>query len=765
MPDKKEFIAMFKVEANDLVTKLDNGLIELEKDPNKFDLAKELNMVAHSLKGAARVFGFRDISEIAHKIESIFENVQQRTLAFNPDIANKIFKGLDRIRIILEKIVNADTKEIDISDVCLGLESCLPAKKENLEKPLEHKTETPKVDTTPPPAAESQTPKPGVETTSDEKREPASGTKATTSAEEYIRVPLSRVNRLLNLVGEMVISKMKTSTKISQLKNLVRLAKEVQGTASNLSEAIKAESPRTSDRLVKILGECQAGIRKFREGSAQLLDIISTEAFHLDPVIEELQGNLKEIRMLPLSTILEGFPRMVRDIATQQGKEVNLVISGGETELDKKVLDGIKAALTHILRNSVDHGIEAPEIRLGQGKPKAGTIKLSASHEAGNVVIRIEDDGKGMEVEQIKQTALRKKLVTQDDLAKMSPAEILNLIFMNGYSTSPIITDISGRGIGLDIAQRDVASLKGQILLASEKDKGSTFTLILPLTIAIIQVLLVKAAGKIFAVPTASITESINVLMKDVSTLDGKMAIHVRDHTMPVVRLSEVLGLPPAPVEEEDKKPTTEQEMSVVVVSSFDKQVGFSVNEIAGEQEVFIKNLGDYLGKIKNVSGAAILGTGEVVVILDVEDLLANSRLSHPAVLGKPLSPIEKKNEKRILVVDDILSTRELEKNILESQGYVVDVATDGLDGLDRVNQVRYDLIVSDVEMPRMDGFKFCETVKKNELTKDIPVVIVTALEKEEDKRRGIDVGASAYIVKTSFDQSSLLDTIERLIG
>ncbi len=236
---------------------------------------------------------------------------------------------------------------------------------------------------------------------------------------------------------------------------------------------------------------------------------------HLDPVIDELQARVKEIKMLPLSTILEGFPRMVRDIASQRGKEVQWVISGEETELDKKVLEGIKTSLIHILRNCIDHGIEEPEARVASGKPRHGTIRISAFHEADNVVITVEDDGRGMDIDQIKQTALKKQLVTNDDLERMTDKEVLNLVFMNGYSTSPVVTDVSGRGMGLDIVSRDITNLKGRVVLDTQKNSGTKFTLILPLTIAVIHVLLVKVQDMLFALPMLSITESIRVTMNE----------------------------------------------------------------------------------------------------------------------------------------------------------------------------------------------------------------------------------------------------------
>jgi two-component system chemotaxis sensor kinase CheA len=452
---------------------------------------------------------------------------------------------------------------------------------------------------------------------------------------------------------------------------------------------------------------------------------------------------------------------MVRDIASQQGKEVNLVISGEETELDKKVMEGIKTSLIHILRNCIDHGIEEPDVRVALGKPRYGTIKVSAFHEGDNVVITVEDDGRGIDIDQIKETALKKRLASSHDFEGMTDKEVLNIVFMNGYSTSPIVTDVSGRGMGLDIVKRDITNLKGRVILETQKNRETKFTLVLPLTIAIIQVLLVKVQNMLFALPVLSITESLKVNMEAVSTIEGRMAIPFREKIVPLVRLDEVLGLPPARDEEEK----VQKAMLVVIVTSLDRRVGFIVDEIVREEEVFIKSLGKHLGKVKNVSGATIMATGEVVVVLDVEDLMTHSTLSPQPVTGKGTAPKVKHKEKRILVVEDAFSTRELEKSILETHGYLVDTAVDGLDALNRMTTNKYDLIVSDIEMPRMDGFELCRTLKKNEGYRDIPFVMVTALQKEEDKRRGIEVGAAAYIVKSAFDQTNLLDTIERLVG
>jgi two-component system chemotaxis sensor kinase CheA len=768
MPEMKDLIAIFRAETEEHLTKLDNGLVTLEKHPNNLELASSLNREVHTLKGAARVFGFYEIQDIAHRIEDIFEEVAAKRAVFNSLMAERIFKGLDAIRIVLERI-SQDKKvdgeiDVDAAEICRELEECVSAaqairtrkKREKGPKREKQSVEIQQKGGQEKEVEEEKPPEKVVDRMSE-----AIPPQLPTQTEEYIRVPLSRVDKLLYLVGEVVINKMRTTAISTQAKRLSKLSKEVQKSISSLSEAMKNEFSSQDGEATKWLSQCEAQIRKLREQTLNLYDQVSMEAFHLDPVIDELQSKIKEIKMLPLSTIFEGFPRMVRDIASQEGKEVSLVITGGETELDKKVLEGIKISLIHILRNCIDHGIEEPASRVALGKPEEGTIKVSAFHEGDNVVITVQDDGRGMDIAQIKETAIRKRLVSSYDLEGMTDKEVLNLVFTNGYSTSPIVTDVSGRGMGLDIVRRDITNLKGRIILDTQKDKGTKFILVLPLTVAIIQVLLVKVQNMLFALPMFSITESVKVDLDEISAIEGRMAIPFRDHIVPLVKLNEVLGLPPLG-DEEDK---ARKEMLVVMATSLDSQVGFIVDEIVGEGEVFIKSLGKHLGKLKNVSGAIIMPNGEVVVVLDIPDLIANSALSLPRATGKKRAPKSKRKEKKILIVEDAFSTRELEKSILETHGYLVDTAVDGLDALDRMADNQYDLIVSDVEMPRMNGFELCRTLKNNEGYKDIPFVMVTALQKEEDKRRGIEVGAAAYIVKSAFEQSNLLDTIERLVG
>lgn len=739
MADRKDFIAIFKAEIEDRLTKMDRCLVALEKKSDDIELIKELNREAHTIKGAARVMGYNDIQEIAHKIEDIFDQAIQKSSIFTPVLASKIFRALDAIRAVLGKVLKNEPVDIDVAAVVRDLALCEEG---------------------PPPHVPAEPSPAGNEEKAGEAVHASTPASQPAAFDEYIRVPVARVNKILNLAGEMVISKMKSPQRITQVKRFHRLIRETERRLSDLHE--KAKGATKDTEFLNLLSFCQAEISRLEDDAVILSDDISSEAFRLDPTIEELQNRVKELRMLPCSAVFEGLPRMIRDIALQEHKEVDFVVEGEETEVDRKVLEKIKTPLMHILRNCIDHGIEEPAKRQAHGKPRQGTIKIHAFHEAGDVVVEIEDDGRGVDLEEVKATALRKRLVSREELMVMGDNEILNIIFMNGFSTSPLITDVSGRGIGLDVARRDIEALKGHVILETQKGIGTKFRLVLPLTIAIIQVLLVKVRGMLFAFPMLSVERTVSILPEDIATIEGKMAIDVLGRTVPIVRLDEVLQFPAA---ERDREKDAAGDLFVVIAVTLDKWIGFIVDEIIGEEEVFIKSLGDHLGKIANIGGATILGRGEIVVIVDVADLAAHSRLAHPAALSRKFPDISPKKKRVVLVVDDTMTTRELEKSILEARGYVVDVSVDGLDAMEKLAGHAYDLVVTDIQMPRMDGFELCKNIKNSKEHAETPVVMVTALEKEEDKRRGIDAGADAYIMKSTFNQTNLLETIARLLG
>ncbi len=462
------------------------------------------------------------------------------------------------------------------------------------------------------------------------------------------------------------------------------------------------------------------------------------------------------IRMLPISTIFNKYPRAVRDLAKEFEKKVNLVIKGETTELDKKVLEEINDPLIHLVRNSVDHGIEKPEERKRVGKKEVGQLILSASHEGDHILIEISDDGRGIDPEKIKQTAIKKGYINEDEASGLDEQDILYLIFESGFSTSTIITDVSGRGVGMDIVKRKIEEeLKGSVKIESNLGKGVKYTLMLPLTLAIIRALLIKTGDRVFAIPTTALEETIKINQRKIQKIKGKEAFQLRGNFIPLVSLSNILGL--------EERGSVDGDISIVIINSGGRRIGFKVQDLIFEQQIVIKTLGNHLKKVTNIAGTTILGEGEIVLILHIPDLIKSAREIEGLKTWYKKKKESKQSEVKILVVEDSLTTRELEKSIFEAAGYQVDLAINGQEALSLLDQKNYDLVVTDIQMPLMDGFELTKTIKENDELKQIPVVILTSLENDTEKQKGIEVGADAYIVKSTFDQASLLNTINRL--
>lgn len=730
MIDKSKFIAAFLVEANQYLTQLNQGVVALEKTPDDMALLAEIFRVAHTLKGASRMMGYANMASSAHQMEDIFGQLRKKAKTFDSSTADTLFALLDEIKTALAGV---------------HVEGELPSTKE--AAPQREPSEVP-------------------------------AQHVPSDSENYLRVPVTRINQLMNLIGEIVIGKVKSSYKVATSRHLLKQLIAAEAEVHGLKESVKAvfsisdellhhqgsilrASQRMDDaaQLLNALHTIEAVLSNLRKEMVVFVEDINAEAFHLNPVIEDLQQKVKEIRMLPCAVVFEGFPRLVRDVAREQGKKVNFVVEGAETELDKKVLEFIKAPLIHILRNAVDHGIDLPDDRKAKGKNEMGTITLRASQQGGKVIIAITDDGRGIDPEEIKTIALEKKLISASDLAELSDEKVLNLIFKEGFSTSPIITDISGRGVGLDVVQQAISHLKGAVHISTQKNQGTTVQLELPLTIAIQRVLLVKAGEARWAFPISSLIETTRFPLSEIQTIENHMVTRLHDTSLPLVSLIDTLNLTKTAVTER----LNTDEVIVVVVKSVHYQVGFIVDRVEGEEEIFVKSMGPYLGKVHCVGGATILANGEVIVILDTDNLVQSAQQVTLSSLQPRNQRESQQKRKRILVVEDSLTTRELERTILENSGYDVDTAIDGLDALEKLGQNIYDAVVSDIQMPRMDGFELCKSIKMNERFKAIPVIFVTALSKEDEKRRGITVGAQAYITKGQFDQGNLLETIERI--
>ncbi|MEW6324266.1 MAG: hybrid sensor histidine kinase/response regulator [Nitrospirota bacterium] len=740
-----ELFATFKAEADEHLGKMDRGLLALEKNPADADVLHELFRVAHTLKGAAWMMGFVEIKEIAHKIEDLFGLVTSGRQTFHTEMADRIFEGVDAIRALLEQAGASPSTGVDAAAVCGRLAALLP--------------DAQAAPAAPPPSARNAAAERPSETAS-----AAEKAAATPAIDETIRIPLSRVNRLLNLVGELVINKVKSSHKAALLKSLTGISAELQSHLESMTLSLHDDrSDLGREESGPRLHECLKMLRKLRGELFVLSDTITTEMLHIDPVVDELQRRMKEIRMLPCTHLFDQLSRVARDLSHTLHKEIDFIVMGGETELDKKVLEEIKGPLIHLLRNCIDHGIETPGEREVGGKPRRGRVELSARHQGDRVVITVNDDGRGVDPGLVKIAALKKGLVGEDDLRAMTEQEALNLIFMKGFSTSEIITDVSGRGVGLDAVRTQVEGLKGQVTVSSRTGAGTTFRLELPLTIALIQALLVRAGDESFALPLLSVEESIKVPESALTAVGVKMAAWVRGHLLPVVRLDEAMGYGTVKDATHGERGTADADVSVVIIASMGKRVGFIVDAILGDQEIYIKTLGPHLGKVSNLSGATVLGTGELVLIVDVADLIRSAQTAHRSAPAVKAPARAERPRRRILVVEDSLTTRELERGLLESRGFSVDTAADGLEALQKVAQGSFDLVLSDIEMPQMNGFDLCRALRASDATKAIPVVFLTTLEKESDKRRGIEVGAQGYIVKNAFNENILLQTIDQL--
>ncbi len=513
----------------------------------------------------------------------------------------------------------------------------------------------------------------------------------------------------------------------------------------------------------QILGYMGASQEHLREMHGQLSDLsreYANDTMHMSLVIDELEEEVKRVRMLPLHTITPTFGRMVRDLAKAAGKEAVLRISGGETELDKRVLEQIKDPLIHLLRNAVDHGLEAPDKREAAGKARVGNITLAAEQLGRDVVITVADDGAGLDVEAIREAVMERTVALDRELGE---AELIEAIFNPGVSTSAIVTDISGRGIGLDVVRRNIEALHGRISVDWSPGGGTQFTLVLPVTLSSSRGLLVRAAGERYAIPLSAIERILTVRPEQVTPFGGQSTILYRERPLTLVRLGEVLELA-------GNGAGKGEELVVVVLAAAERRMAFIVDELVGEQEIVIKPLGKQLASVVGLAGATVLGSGEIVLVLNTSDLmkLALQEGRGPLHFNHDADPTSPQGPRRhhVLIVDDSITTRTLEKNILEAAGYSIEVATDGQEAWNLIlaGSTLPDLVISDVSMPRLDGIGLTRRIREDTRTTELPVILVTSLDSPADKARGVEAGADAYITKGSFDQHTLLEVVEQLI-
>jgi len=749
----KQLMVSFREELAERVAAINAGLLGLEQEPTEAQraaLLEELFRHVHSLKGAARAVSLKPIEELAHGMEDVFGAAKRGTISLSETLFDLLYQGMDLIGGVMASL---DTgRGIDPALDLPGFIVRLAAAWRG--QPIQ----APQIEAPPPAPLAAE---PGEAPLPRKAAEPA----APVWSGDTIRVPTSRLDDLMAQAGELLVTRLRVAQQIEELAELqallARWQKDWQRARGSTQRDLHAGGAGEGAPLQQFYLRNEEYLRALADWLNLHARRVSDDATRLALVTDQLQEGIKRVRMLPLATLLPTFRRIIRDLARSKGVDVALEVEGGETEMDKHVLEQIKDPLMHLLRNCIDHGIEPLAERKGRGKPLRGTIVLRAERRANVIVVEVTDDGAGIDLAAVREAAVRRGLLTAEAAAEAGEQVLLDLIFASGLSTSTIITEVSGRGIGLDVVRKNVESLQGRVEVRSERGRGTAFALTLPFTLASTRCLLIRAGGQPYAVPLSAVEKLVPVGSGDVMVVEGKEAIHYQGRPLALARLVDVLRMPGAPT-----ALAAESRMPAVILAAGGQRIAFLVDELLGEQELVVKNLGRQLARVPNIAGATILGTGAVVLILNAVDLVKSAqRTAGPTILPPAAEPQPAAQaRKTILIVDDSITTRTLERNILTTAGYNIRLALDGYEALSALAEGPCDLVVSDLDMPRMDGFELTRQLKADGRYRDLPVILVTSLDSTEDKAKGIEVGADAYIVKGTFDQDNLLDTIRQLI-
>jgi two-component system, chemotaxis family, sensor kinase CheA len=760
----QRLLATFKVEAGEHVDAMSALLLALEKPapPEQIPgLIETLFREAHSLKGASRAVDLKDVEAICRALESILAMLKGGALALSAELLDILYRAVDALRQMLaaggardaasgyEQLLRALQDAERGERIAAGPESApLPS--------------APASGSVPPPA-----PLPPVPDS------PASTT---------VRISTTKLSALLVQAEELLAFKFSSEHLAEDLRALhgelnawrrswhktvidaranmkVRRArdKRVEAVGGDGEASINA-SANASDsvRLLDAIERDEFFAKSLIDRFAQLQRVAGLEHRALSSMVDNLLENMKQTLMLPFATLLESFPKIVRDLARDSGKEADLHIDGAEVEIDRRILEQLKDPLIHLMRNAIDHGIETPAERARAGKPARGRIAIDIAPKEGNKVeVVLRDDGRGIDLAHVRDAALKMGAFALEPGGALGERQALELVFESGLSTSPMLTDVSGRGLGLAIVREKVEKLNGNVAVELPPSGGTCFRIVLPTTLATFRGLLVATCGRQFVLPSRNVERVARVPLDVIKTVENRETIELDGEVLSLVRLGAVLKLGAA-------APAGIAYLPTVVLNGSGRRIAFAVDEVLGDQEVLVKGLGPQLRRVPNIAGATIIGAGRVVPILNVADLVKSALNTDAA---PAMTEPEKEAPRRsLLVVEDSITSRSLLKNILETAGYDVAVAVDGIDALTTLRSGRFDLVVSDVEMPRMDGFDLTAKIRSDQRLATTPVVLVTALESRAHKERGIDVGANAYIVKSSFDQGSLLDTIRRLI-
>ncbi len=759
----------FQVELDEQLQQITDGLLALEKKPGREELLEIFNSIfrcAHNIKGAARGVGANNIEAISHRLESLFSNLRHEKSTIDAGVIDLCLEALDSIRAITATDLD-DSAELDSAETDNPIFA-------RLDRAIIAASPEQQTATAPPSgdrgASQPETPQRDdggtgsdrvtaeANTESESPPAPSQQSNKSVGGGDSIRVSLEKLQRLSSLAEELQVAKISIDDHFEKLLEVSQQIHKLDSISSHSAEPVTAQISDRQDTNNLYFTKTTARFDGLRAQASQLSKAMRATKNRMGFISAALQDEIRMTRLLPAATILQPMHRIVRDLARELGKEVELTIQGDQIEIDRAVLEGIRDPLIHLVRNAIDHGLESSADRAAAGKAENAAITLSVESAGGQIRISIADNGRGIDTQRVADIALKKQLISQDKLEHMDELGKMELIFLPGFSSAEIITDVSGRGVGLDVVKANLRKLNGSVEVDSQPGAGTTFRLLVPLSLTTERGLQVSAGGECLVIPSTAVERIMELSPDDVIDIAASQAILLDDTPIPLRSLADILSLP---LENTDRRST----IPVVIVSKGAATIAVVVDEVVGEREIVIKRLLPPLSTVPNISGATLTGSGEIMMVLNVADLVESSQQRSSLDYMKIDSdPVEAATPAHILVVDDSITTRMLEKTILETHGFRVTVATDGKQGWELFQKEKFDLVVTDIEMPTMNGFELTERIKQHQHYSDVPVIIVTSLSKEEDKKRGVEVGANAYIVKSQFETRALVDVVQRLI-
>ncbi len=723
---------LFRQEAESQCAVLDEGLLALERNPSDAACLEQLMRAAHSLKGAARIVGLEPLVRLAHAMEDCFVAAQKGTVRLGAEAGDLLLKTNDLLRRMAQATEGEGSSPPELEETLIALQQLLSS------------------ESAPPPGAEPPAPP-------EPRPEPRP---APEEAERVLRVNALHVNRLLGLAGESLVEARWLKPYADALLRLKRQQWSLSRTLEALRDSAPGLDPAARERLATAQRLAMESLQAIGERHGEL-ELYARRATHLSG---RLYQEALASRMRPFADGAGGFPRLVRDLARSLGREVRLEIAGEGTPMDREVLEKLEAPLAHLLQNAVDHGMEPPQEREAMGKPREGTIRLEARHVAGALSISVEDDGRGVSMESLGAAIVRRGLATEEMVAGMSTPERLEFLFLPGFSMREAVTQTSGRGVGLDAVKAAIRAVGGQVRVSSRPGRGTRFQMQLPLTLSLLRVLLVEIGGEAYGLPLARVEAAVHAAPEEVEALEGREHIPHGGRRVGLVAAWQLFGGSAPP-----PQATGQPGVCAVILGERNHPVGLAVERFLGEQEVVVQPLDSRLGKIRNISAGALMRDGAPLLVIDVDDLL---RSIETLAFDDGIRSVQPttgnrggERRKRVLVVEDSLTVRELERKLLTEAGYEVEVAVDGMDGWNAVRNHEWDLVITDIDMPRLDGIELVRLIRNDARARTVPVMIVSYKDRADDRRRGLEAGADFYLTKGSFHDETLLSAVGDLIG